>query len=119
MSKNEAGRKMLMDFCELCGINDRVLANDLINDSAGMAIEIDAEVGEVTTQNAILVTMLGVCLYTLGMDRVVTDWGWKAADDEMPIASTKTTNQLLKYVLKNYPKKVKEDYEKAKFHAGN
>lgn len=119
MKSNEQGRKILFEFCEMCGINDNSDANDLVNDSALMALEIDNEIGDVTTENSILTTLLGVCLITLGMDRCVTDWGWKSEDDQRPIASLKTTNQFLRYVLKNYPNKLKEDYEKSKFPAGN
>ena len=106
----EAGSKLFREFVELNGIYDEA-GDKILMDASDLAISISEEIGSGDTELAVVKVITGLCLMSIGVDDVVTSWGWQDPDRGLYCYDKKVMNKLTRYVLRNYFEKIKKSYE--------
>lgn len=111
---NKRGNKIFMDFLSQCGFEDHV-ADDLLTESAAVSLELCEEIGDRPDLNAMKV-IIGLCILNLGIDGVLSDWGWQDPDDfKSCLVNEKLRNRLSSYVFSRHFKAIQERYAEIKF----
>jgi hypothetical protein len=111
---NKRGNKLFMDFLKQCGF-DSTTADDMLTESAAVSLELCEEMGDRPDINAMKV-IIGLCILNLGVDGVLTDWGWQDPDEMEPtLVNEKLRNRLSSYVFNRHLKAIRNRYAELKF----
>lgn len=111
---NKRGNKLFMDFLKQCGFPEDA-ADDMLSESAAVSLELCDEMGDRPDINAMKV-IIGLCILNLGVDGVLTDWGWQDPDDPNPtLVNENLRNRLTGYVFNRHFKAIKDRYADLKF----
>lgn len=119
-SGKEQNRKIVRNFIKMCGIADQHHAEEMIIDAAELALQIEGEFAHDDTENAIILTLMGYALMNLGIDRVLTDWGWQDPEisESSPI-SAKTYTKLTRECFANHFRRIKNDYKEKRIQSSS
>ena len=119
-SAREENSKIIRKFVAMCGIEDHDHAEEIVIDAAEIALQIESEFAHADTENAVVITLVGYALMNLGIDRVLTDWGWQ--DPEVsgtsPI-SAKTYTKLTRECFTNHFKRIHNDYKERRIQSSD
>ena len=108
---NHNGRKMFLDFISLSGLEN---AKDILDESALLAIDLSQQLGHDSVETSNIKVVMGLCLLHIGLDEVITDWGWQDPEEGAEFYDERMRNTLSRYVLKNYMERVRKSYLKQK-----
>lgn len=111
-SAKEQNSKIIRKFISMCGIEDPHHAEEIVIDAAELALQIESEFAQSDTENAVVLTLMGYALMNLGIDRVLTDWGWQDPEvsNSSPI-SAKTYTKLTRECFSNHFRRIHNDYK--------
>ena len=111
---NKRGNKIFMDFLSQCGFEPHV-ADEILAESAAVSLELCEEIGDRPDLNAMKV-IIGLCILNLGIDGVLSDWGWQDPDDfKSCLVNESLRNRLSSYVFSRHFKAIRERYAEIKF----
>ena len=110
MAKNK-GRDLFLDFISLSGVEN---PSDLLDEAASLSIDLSQSMGYDNVEVSNIKAITGLCLLHIGLDEIITDWGWQDPDDGAEFYDEKLRNTLSRYVMKTYMERVRKSYLKQK-----
>lgn len=111
---NKRGNQIFIDFLKQCGF-EREEAESLLVESASVSLELCEEIGDRPDLNAMKI-IIGICMLNLGVDGVLSDWGWQDPESlESNLVNEGLRNRLSKYILGNHFKSIQKRYSTLKF----
>ena len=111
MSANEANAKIIRKFTKMCGIESDMHSAEIVVDASEIALQIEAEFDQNDTENAVALMLIGYAVMNLGIDRVITDWGWQDPEKGSSPISVKTYTKLTRECFINHFKRIHNDYK--------
>ena len=108
---NSKGRELFLDFISLSGIED---ADEVLSEAALLSVDLSQEMGDASIEVSNIKAITGLCLLHIGLDEIITDWGWQDPEDGAEFYDEKLRNTLSRYVMKTYMERIRKSYLKQK-----